>query len=202
MSIGVAELLAVDGVVEPDRLHDALVDQLAAEIFDHHSRTLAEPGIATPRVRRLGRYDRLAATMWGEPINHHLRQVQPLWVGDRWQVELSEPVGDLIVEPASYVDVAASLGGLRIGTFRISTRTDRIPMSRVRATVLRHGRNELTRAAVSIGLLGRPPVDDATLRERHAPLRVEPLHPSSRFGTFGFPSRVRGGRTWRTPSQP
>ena len=99
MSIGVAEFVAVDGVVEPDRLHDALVDQLAAEIFDHHTRTLTETRNATAAVRSLGRSNRLAAAMWSEPIDPRLSLVPPLLVGGRWQVELSEPVGDLVVEP-------------------------------------------------------------------------------------------------------
>ena len=169
--IGHVEVPVVDGVVEPSRLHDALLDQLAAEIFDHYIASNAE---AWPTTVKLGRRANtpLASLIWEGAAKEP--DTPPTRVNGSCQIDLAAATGDLRTQPGSNVDITTSLGGRLIRTFRVSTRNGHIRLSQIRSTAMHLARPDLIRAVVSVGIIGRPPIAPWALRERLLGASVEP----------------------------
>lgn len=89
-----------------------------------------------------------------------LEQVDGGWVA----VELSAPLHELVCDET--VRVAASVGGATLAAVEIEPAGGRVTAGALRREIFTHAGFELCRLAVREGLIGRPLLDGASLRER------------------------------------
>lgn len=166
-SLGHVELSSSSGEVDALLIHEAIADQLAMPLLQNFIRkAVIQP--ERRREQRIGPWQdnvipRFIKELWDVRRSGDL---PPMFCGVSEDIELSEPLGDLVVRKNGPTDLALSLGGLPVVTFRIAPRSGAVTAGQLRATVTRHAMPQLIRATVSAGILGRPTDDHVPLRER------------------------------------